>query len=115
MTKQHALDAALNALSSFYEEGDDGDAVRMALDAIGSRLGLTGERPLLDADLDDGLKEAVKQLYDLAKEGEYGTGLTRAGATSINAIVDDVGEKLHAHLNHVRNKSEHRTPGRKRG
>lgn len=115
MTRQQALETALNALSSFYEEGDDGDAVRMALDAIGSALGFSGERSLLDANLEKGLKRDIERLYELAEAGEYGAGLTRDDANGINAIVDEVSERLQGHLNNARSKSQERMPSRKRG
>lgn len=95
-----ALDDALGALQPFYDPGDDGDAVRVALNAIAGVLGerieievakddsLNGVLDILDAEGE--LREAIVELYEIAKKGAYGEGLTKKGADRINDLVEEI-------------------------
>ncbi|MDP1920649.1 MAG: hypothetical protein Q8L14_30680 [Myxococcales bacterium] len=113
MSKVDAIDAALDALSPFYEEGDDGDAIRMALAALASECGFADSDEFISSLAED-LGHDVNKLSELAKGGEYGAGLTASGAKEINGIVQDVVESLREHVQNVRRKSKRRPPTPKR-
>jgi hypothetical protein len=113
-----ALDDALSALQPFYDPGDDGDGVRLALNAIAGILGgkadievegddgLNGVLEALDADSE--LREAIDQLYKIAGGGAYGDGLTGKDANKINDLIQDIEEPLVALINKTRPKSKPR-------
>lgn len=93
------LDEAEEALQPYYDPGDDGDLVTLALDMIAAVLGkkagieVPGEDGLLEvlaqlkapADLQSGIEE----LYAAARGAEYGGGLTKKGARIVNNHVQD--------------------------
>lgn len=102
--QQEALDEAFAALQPSYDAGDDGDAVRLALNAI---AGILGERSGLEVgdddalvdvlaamDADEELQAAVAALYETATEGAYGEGLTEKGAEKVNGLVSDIEEPI---------------------
>jgi hypothetical protein len=104
---EQQIETAADALSPFYEEGDDGDAIRMSLDSIASVCGFGGINELT-AGMDEELRSDVKKLYELAKAGEYGTGLTEEDAQEINDIVEGVADRLKGYARNVRSKRHHR-------
>jgi len=102
--QEESLEEAIAALQPFYDPGDDGDAVRIALNAI---AGLLGERSDIPVPADDGLNAVlqkltadvelrafVRQLYKAAGRGAYGDGLSKKDANKINDIVQDVIDPL---------------------
>src|SRR5689334_18924850 len=113
--QQAALDEAFEALQPFYDPGDDGDGVRLALNAI---AGILGEKTQIKVDEDDGLKgvlsvvsadqelrDAVDQLYETAGGGAYGDGLSKKAADKINDLVQEIEEPLMALIKKARPKS----------
>jgi hypothetical protein len=117
-----ALDEAFGALQPFYESGDDGDGVRLALNAI---AGILGDRAEIEVEEDDGLngvletleadqelRDAVEELYDTAGEGAYGDGLSKKGADKINDLVRDIEEPLVALIKKARPKHRSRVKAR---
>lgn len=98
--QQEALDEAMSALQPFYDPGDDGDGVRIALNAI---AGLLGERfdiavpendglnhVLRSLKADQSLRATVRKLYKVAAGGAYGEGLSKKDASKVNDLVQDV-------------------------
>jgi hypothetical protein len=122
--QQAALDDARGALQPFYDPGDDGDAVRVALNAIAGILGerieievakddsLNGVLDILDADGE--LRDAIAELYETAKKGAYGEGLTKKDADRINDLVEEIEGPLAVILRKARPKTSARVKVRGR-
>ena len=100
---EKALEDIQGALCGFYEEGDDADPVRVALDALAalaagkSKLG--GKVPDLVQVLGrlqagQEIVKIVEGLYELAEAGEYGSGLSKEQAEDLNEAVDERGGDL---------------------
>jgi hypothetical protein len=98
--KDQALDAAHSALQPFYAEGDDGDAIRLALDAVVALyLARSGRRARdargeLLAGLSAPVRRDVERLYELAEDAAYGSGLSRSSAREVNDLLQETGERL---------------------
>jgi hypothetical protein len=119
-----ALDDAFSALQPFYDPGDDGDGVRLALNAI---AGILGSKADIEVESDDGLngvlealepgselRETIDKLYKVAGEGSYGDGLTAKGANQINDLVQDIEGPLVALITRARPKNKPRAKARAR-
>src|SRR5687767_12060640 len=95
-TLEDRIENAADPLIAYYEDGDDAAAVRMSLDALGGVLVQCSERdppqqkrvllPFLEesSEASQDLVEAVSKLYDLARGGSYGVGLTEETAEELN-------------------------------
>jgi len=108
MSKRRAnkaeIDDAVAALQPFYDPGDDGYPVTLALDALAGILGevadvdVEAERGLISLletlSAPEDLREEVEKLYENAKGGEYGMGLTRKQANVVNNLVQEVVDPL---------------------
>jgi hypothetical protein len=118
MTSRHgkALNEAQESLQPFYDPGDDGYPVTLALDAIAAVLGkkagieVPEEDGLLEvlaqivarAELQAGIRDlpfeikdlraGIEELYAAARGAEYGGGLTKKGARTVNNHVQDYAE-----------------------
>jgi hypothetical protein len=122
--QQTALDEAFGTLQLVYNPGDDGDAVRLALNAIAGILGgwmeikvakddsLKGVLDTLDAE--DELQVAIAELYEIAQRGAYGEGLTKKSASRINDLLREVDEPLSAFIRKARSKASGRVKVRTR-
>src|SRR5262245_60341071 len=95
-----AVEEAFQALQPFYESGDDGDSVRLALDAIVSVLAdaknheFEGDEPLL-ARLDalkvpSELTDMIENLYEVAEGGSYGEGMSGGAVDTVNKLVEHI-------------------------
>ena len=97
------LEQALERLTWDFEEGDDGGLIKLTLDELEALLwdllpkaaaegGLPG---LLRANgvADDNVRR-VEDLYDLAKAGGYGQGLTEEQARLVNETAPEVADVL---------------------
>lgn len=103
-----AVEEAFGALQPFYDPEDDGDGVRLSLDAIASVLAdatgrdLEGDEPLsslleeLKAPSD--LQEMIDELYEAAEGGSYGEGMSKEQAEKVNSLVQDIYDPLHLFL-----------------
>jgi hypothetical protein len=106
-----AVDDAFGALQPFYDPGDDGDGVRLSLDAVASVLADSLERDLdgdepLSSILDDltapqDLRKMIDDLYEAAKGGSYGDGMSKEQTKKVNDLVQDIYEPLHDFLKAV--------------
>lgn len=98
------IDDAVAALQPFYEPGDDGYPVKLALNAL---AGVLTEKADLDVKAEDGLidllewlkapaeiRTSVEELYKNAAGGEYGLGLSKRQARAINDLVQEVVDEL---------------------
>lgn len=103
-----AVEEAFEALQPFYGPGDDGDGIRLALDAIAGVLSAATKREL-EADeplttlLEEfkaakDLIEMVENLYATAEGGSYGDGMSREEAKKVNDLVQDIEEPLREFL-----------------
>jgi hypothetical protein len=108
MTTRHArkteLDDAVAALQPFYDAGDDGYPVTLALDALAGILGETADLdveaerglvPLLETlSAPEDLRDDVQKLYENAEGGEYGMGLSQKQAKMVNDLVQEIVDPL---------------------
>lgn len=89
---------AFDVFIPFYEEGDDGDSIRLALEAIAGWLGdMIDEEEfedltelLEDLSAPQSLRDMVDHLYEVAENGSYGEGLSAKDAEAINDLVQDI-------------------------
>jgi hypothetical protein len=103
-----AVEEAFEALQPFYDPGDDGDGIRLALDAIAGVLSDATERELEGdeslATLLEELKatkdliQMVEDLYTTAEGGSYGEGMSKEDANKVNDLVQDIEEPLREFL-----------------
>jgi len=99
-----AVDEAFEALQPFYDSGDDGDGVRLALDAIASVLADATRREveedeslttlLGELNAPEDLIQMVDDLYEAAEGGSYGEGMSMEDAKKVNDLVQDIHEPL---------------------
>src|SRR5690349_1369182 len=111
-----ALNKAEESLQPYYDPGDDGYPVALALDAIAAVLAekagieVPAEDGLIEvlvqlgagAELQAGIKDlqieiedlraGIEELYAAARGAEYGGGLTKKGARTVNNHVQDYAE-----------------------
>lgn len=93
------LREAEEALQPYYDPGDDGYPVTLALDTIAAVL---GKKAGIEVPAEDGLIEVlaklnapaelrsgIEELYAAARGAEYGDGLTKKGARTVNNHVQD--------------------------
>ena len=103
-TRDNTLLDAVAALQPFYDPGDDGYGVELALDAV---AGILGEKAGVDVETERGLiqllvdlgapkqlQKDVEKLYDHAQGGEYGMGLTKKQAQVVNDLVEHLHDEL---------------------
>jgi hypothetical protein len=103
-TTRTRIEDAASALRPFYEPGDDGYPVSLALDALATALAdkadlvLKGKHALVHVlgamKAPSGLRVGVEKLYEHAAGGEYGLGLSKKQAREINALADELVEPL---------------------
>jgi len=106
-----ALEDAFGALQPFYDPEDDGDGVRLSLDAIASLLAdctereIEGDEPLstllVELDAPKKLLKMVDDLYEAAQGGSYGEGMSQEQANTVNDLVEAVYDPLHRFLKKV--------------
>lgn len=99
-----AIKDAVAALQPFYDPGDDGYPVTLALDALagvlGNKAGVDVEEEkglavlLAKLDAPDDLTSGVEKLYGNTAGGEYGAGLSKKQARTINDLVQEVVDPL---------------------
>jgi hypothetical protein len=114
--REEELEEAFESLKPFYDEGDDGDAIRMSLNAIAAviadkaRLVIQEEGTLIEVlemlKADEDLRATIEELYELAQGGGYGDGLSEDAADEINGLLqpEDFEEPLREYIEHVRPK-----------
>jgi hypothetical protein len=122
-TTNTALDVAVAALQPFYEAGEDGYPVSLALDALagilGTNAGVTveaenGLTSLLEAlNAPGDLRADVKKLYENAAGGEYGMGLSKKQAKVVNDLVEGLVEPLVEFITGYRRRKVRRLGSRK--
>lgn len=101
---EEEFEEAERVLTPWYDEADNGDVVITALDALAGILCDRADiRPSSDKELLKALQKVkapkdlrlgVKKLYDAAKRGSYGEGLSKKDARTINDVVQDLVEPL---------------------
>jgi hypothetical protein len=98
------IEDAASALRPFYEAGDDGYPVSLALDALAKALADKADVDLKSKDAlvhvlgalkaPSELRTGVEKLYKHAAGGEYGLGLSKKQANAINALAEELVDPL---------------------
>jgi hypothetical protein len=123
-THRHdALLDALAALQPFYKPGDDGYPIELALNAVAGVLGdkaevvvdgKSGLTQVLEAlDAPSQLQKDVKKLYLNAKGGEYGAGLSKKQARTVNDLVQSLYDELVEYVSKFRPRARRHLPRKK--
>jgi hypothetical protein len=104
IVRKTQIEDAANALRPFYEPGDDGYPVGLALDALAKVL---ADKAGVDLEGKDALahvlavlkapseiRTGVEELYRYAAAGEYGLGLSKKQVRTINALAKALVDPL---------------------
>jgi hypothetical protein len=123
-TDRTTIDDAVAALQPFYDPGDDGYSISLALNAL---AGVLGTRADVEIAAENGLSVIleklsapvdvqvnVEKLYKTAAGGEYGSGLSKKQAQSINDLVQEVVDPLVEFITTYRRPRPNRPSARKK-
>jgi hypothetical protein len=118
-----AIDDAVAALQPFYVSGDDGYPISLALDAL---AGVLGTKADVEVAIENALsvileklgaladvQAKVEKLYKTAAGGEYGSGLSKKQAQTINDLVQEVVDPLVEFITAYRRSRPNRPSARK--
>jgi len=123
-TKRIRIEDAASALRPFYEPGDDGYPVTLALDTLAEALAdkvdvdpkerdtLAHVLGVLKAPV--ALRTGVEKLYRYASGGEYGLGLSKQQARAINALAEELVDLLVEYIKTFAPGQRPRSPTRSR-
>lgn len=123
-TRRTRIEDAANALRPFYEAGDDGYPVSLALDALAKALADKADVDLEGKDAlahvlgvlkaPSALRTRVEKLYSNAAAGEYGLGLSKKQASAINALAEELVDPLVEYIKTFAPGQRLRSPARSR-